>query len=90
METFTVRDLNRSAASVLAAAERDGVAVVRRRGGKAYEVRPRVESAPSAGWRTFLERRRRRRQELYSEGPIMTRKQAEAFDHQLADDGRLL
>ncbi len=40
MKTFTVRELDRSPATVLDAAEADGAALVRRRDGRTYRVAP--------------------------------------------------
>jgi hypothetical protein len=90
MKTFTVRDLNRSSAAVLAAADHDGLAVVCGRDGRAYDVRPRAKPAKKPDWAKFLARRRRRLKELFPEGPIMTRGQAQEFDRLLAADARLL
>jgi hypothetical protein len=89
MKTFTVRDLNRSSAKVLATADRDGLAVVRGRNGRAYEVRPRAQADKKPDWAAFAARRRQRLKELFPEGPIMSREQAKEFDQLLADDGRL-
>lgn len=47
METFTVRDLGRKTASVLAASKADGVAVIQSREGEVYELR-RVSAARAA------------------------------------------
>jgi hypothetical protein len=42
MKTFTVRELDREPAAVLDAADKDGLARVRRRDGRAYTVRPEM------------------------------------------------
>ncbi len=90
MKTFTVRDLNRSSAKVLATADREGLAIVRGRDGRAYDVRPRAQPVKKPDWAAFAARRRQRLKELFPEGPIMTQAQAKVFDQLLADDGRLL
>jgi hypothetical protein len=57
MKTFTVRELDRSPATVLDAAEADGAVLVKRRDGRTYRVAPVSESGkPSkspdfAAWR---------------------------------------
>lgn len=58
MKTFTVRDLDRTPAKVLAAADRDGMARVRSRDGRSYSVKP--EDAPSRkpDWVAFAKQRR--------------------------------
>ena len=89
MKTFTVRDLNRSSAQVLATADREGLAVVCGRNGRAYDVRPRALAARKTDWTAFVARRRQRLKELFPEGPIMTREQTREFDRLLADDARL-
>ncbi len=58
MKTFTVRDLDRSPAKVLAAADRDGVARVRSRTGRTYAVRPETTVAPKTDWAAFAQERR--------------------------------
>lgn len=58
MKTFTARDLNRSPAKVLAAADRDGVARVRNRSGRSYLVKPDIVPAGKIDWDDFVERRR--------------------------------
>ena len=90
MRTFTLRDLNRSTAEVIAVADRDGLAVVRGRDGRAYDVRPRAKAAHKPDWAAFIAHRRRRLKALFPEGPIMTCAQAQEFDRLLADDGPLL
>ena len=90
MKIFSLRDLNRSTAEVIAVADRDGLAVVRGRDGRAYDVRPRATAAQKPDWAAFLVHRRRRLEALFPEGPIMSRAQAQEFDRLLADDGSLL
>ncbi|MDB6127923.1 MAG: hypothetical protein JWM35_1819 [Verrucomicrobia bacterium] len=58
MKTFTVRDLDRTPAKVLAAADRDGVARVRQRNGRAYEVRPAPTISAKPDWPEFARQRR--------------------------------
>lgn len=43
MKIFTARDLSRSTASVLATSDVDGVATIRTRDGRTYELRPVIE-----------------------------------------------
>jgi hypothetical protein len=60
MKTFTVRDLDRSPASVLEASRADGRARVRERGGRAYLITPEfTDEKPIAGLPEFPKRRRR-------------------------------
>jgi hypothetical protein len=58
MKTFTARDLNRSPAKVLAAADRDGVARVRSRNGRTYSVKPEAPQASKVDWEAFVNQRR--------------------------------
>ncbi|MBI2497598.1 MAG: hypothetical protein HYV75_06685 [Opitutae bacterium] len=58
MKTFTVRDLDRSPAKVLAAADRDGVARVRSRNGRIYSVKPDVAPTGKPDWTGFAQQRR--------------------------------
>ncbi len=58
MKTFTARDLNRSPAKVLAAADRDGVARVRSRSGRTYSLKPDIVPAGMVDWEDFAQRRR--------------------------------
>lgn len=58
MKTFSVRDLDRNPALVLAAADRDGVARVRSRTGRSYALRPEPASAGKTDWAAFAVRRR--------------------------------
>lgn len=44
METFTIRDLDRTPRKVLEACESAGVVQIRTREGKAYEIRPVLET----------------------------------------------
>lgn len=90
MKAFTVRDLNRSSAAVLATADRDGVALVRGRNGRAYEVRPATRKAATRSGPAFAVRRRERLRQLFPDGPVLSPEGAAAFDRLLTEDGRLL
>lgn len=76
MRTFSVRDLDRHPAQVLAAADRDGVARVRSRTGRSYAVRPEPPPTTTADWAGFAERRRSAlaRSELAVIGPKLAAK----------------
>jgi hypothetical protein len=89
MKTFTARDLNRSPAAVLAAADRDGVARVRSRNGRTYSIKPEAAPARKVDWEEFVRRRRAALKKHFPDGPIMTREQAAKFDELLAGDGVL-
>lgn len=58
MKTFTARDLGRSTAAVLAASDVDGVAAIRTRDGRTYELRSVEASRPERKqeFQTVLER----------------------------------
>ena len=58
VKTFTVRDLDRNPAAVLAAADRDGVARVRSRAGRRYALRPETVATTSVDWMAFADSRR--------------------------------
>lgn len=91
MKTFTIRDLDREPAKVLAAADHDGVARVRSRDGRTYSLRP--ENAPPAsetGWAAYARSRQAGLKKLFPDGPVMTADQARTFDRLLADDASLL
>jgi len=91
MKTFTVRDLDREPAKVLAAADHDGAARVRSRDGRLYVLRPDVQRpVKTTGWAAYARRRRASLKRLFPGGPVMTSDQARAFDRLLADDGTLL
>lgn len=91
MKSFTVRDLDRAPAKVLAAADRDGLARVRSRDGRLYVLRPeKITPTKSTGWAAFTRARRVGLRALFPDGPIMTAAQARTFDRLLADDGSLL
>lgn len=50
IKTFTSRDLSRAAAKVLAASDVDGVAEIRTRDGRRYELRPVEKEKGSGTW----------------------------------------
>lgn len=60
MKTFTVRELDRSPATVLDAAEAEGAVLVRRRDGRTYRVVPERTPAAAAGKMPDFDARRRR------------------------------
>jgi hypothetical protein len=91
MKAFTVRDLDRAPAKVLAAADRDGVARVCSRDGRTYVLRPEKSAARTkAGWPAFARTRRAALKSLFPQGPVLTADQTRAFDRLLAADGSLL
>ena len=91
MKTFNIRDLDRSPAKVLAAADHDGVARVRSRDGRVYVVRPeKVAARKGADWASFARARQAGLKKLFPDGPIMTAAQVKDFDRLLANDGPLL
>lgn len=59
VKTFTVRDLDRQPAKVLAACEKDGVVRIRGRNGHSYTLRrdePKRPKAPAEARRQWLEK----------------------------------
>ena len=91
MKAFTVRDLDRTPAKVLAAADRDGVARVRSRDGRLYVLRPeKIVRGKETSWAAFARARRVGLQTLFPDGPIASTTQARTFDHLLASDGPIL
>jgi hypothetical protein len=58
MKTFTLRELSRLPALVLAAAESDGAVLVRRRGGRTYRIQPEPILSRRANLPDFDARRR--------------------------------
>ena len=90
VKTFTVRDLDRTPALVLAAADRDGVARIRQRNGRAYAIRPEVAPAKkAANWPEFLRQHRVWLKQTYAK-PAFSRAELTEIDRLIADDGRLL
>lgn len=91
MKAFTVRDLDRTPAKVLAAADRDGLARVRSRDGRLYVLRPeKSASRKETSWAGFARARRIGLQTLFPTGPVVSGLQARRFDELLASDGTLL
>lgn len=90
MKTFTVRDLDRSPAKVLAAADRDGVARVRSRNGRTYAVKPESTTTQKPDWTGFAQQRRLWLKKHFPNGPIMTGEEAANVDRLIADDRPLL
>lgn len=91
MKAFTVRDLDRAPAKVLAAADRDGLARVRSRDGRLYVLRPeKIAAKKKTNWSAFARARRAGLRTLFPDGPVLTTDQARTFDRLLAADGTLL
>lgn len=84
MKTFTARDLNRSPAKVLAAADRDGVARVRSRNGRTYSVKPDVSGAAKVDWQGFVQSRRAAVDRLGM--PRISRREAAVLDRLIAGE----
>jgi hypothetical protein len=91
VKAFTVRDLDRTPAKVLAAADRDGLARVRSRDGRLYVLRPeKIAAKKKTNWSAFARARRAGLRPLFTDGPVLTADQARTFDRLLAADGTLL
>ena len=91
MKTFTVRDLDRSPGKVLAAAERDGEARVRRRDGGVFAVKPVTPAAKSApDWKAFVRHRRAWLKKTFPEPVAWTKEQVDEINRAIAGDGPLL
>ena len=91
MKAFTVRDLDRTPAKVLAAADRDGLARVRSRDGRLYVLRPeKIVSRKETNWAAFARARRTGLKTLFPDGPVLSSPQSRVFDRLLASDGTLL
>lgn len=56
MKTFTVRQLDREPATVLDAADQEGVVQIKRRDGRIYLVRPETPALRPAEWPDFRAR----------------------------------
>jgi hypothetical protein len=80
MKTFTVRELDRSPATVLDAAEADGAVLVRRRDGRTYRVIPESGSDKPSKLPDFAAWRR----EVGM--PRIPSKQAQAVDRLIAGE----
>ena len=91
MKTFTVRDLDRTPAKVLAAAKRDGVARVRQRNGEMFAVRPLPPPAKGPpDWKGFVRKHREWLKRTYPVPSVWPMRQVEELDRLIASDGRLL
>jgi len=80
MKTFTVRELDRSPATVLDAAEADGAVLVKRRDGRAYRVVPEPEFGKPSKLPDFAAWRRE------AGMPRIPRKQAQVVDRLIAGE----
>lgn len=80
MKTFTVRELDRSPATVLDAAEADGAVLVKRRDGRTYRVVPESASRKPAKTPDFGAWRR----EVGM--PRISRRQAQTVDRLIAGE----
>lgn len=58
MKTFTVRELDRAPATVLDAADREGIALIRRRDGRTYTLRPQSPAKKITALPDFAARRK--------------------------------
>jgi len=65
---FTVRDMNRNTAQVLAACRQHGRVIVRHRAGEEFELVPVSEMAPSSPRPDFVERMRLHRERTRAMG----------------------
>lgn len=81
---FTVRDLNRQPANVLAACDRLGMVSIRSRKGQTYEMRPRQPSSPANGTKPAYPDFAARRRALGM--PMMTKKQRDMLDKMIAGE----
>lgn len=91
MKIFTVRDLNRSSAKVLATAERDGEARIRKRNGGMFALTPIAPAAKAApDWKGFVRERRAWLKKHFPEPSAWTKEQVEELHRAIASDGRLL
>ena len=91
MKAFTVRDLDRTPAKVLAAADRDGVTRIRSRDGRLYVLRPEKKvSKKETNWAAFARARQIGLRTIFQDGPILSVAQARTFNRLLASDGTLL
>jgi hypothetical protein len=67
MKTFTVRELDREPAVVLAACEREGAVRIRRRDGRSYTVRPDAAATRKVAWRRLMAEHRGRIARIFPE-----------------------
>ena len=80
MKTFTVRQLDREPATVLDAADREGVARIKRRDGRIYSIQPEAQAARKIELPDF----RARMNKIFPK-PI-SKTQARMFDKLLAGE----
>lgn len=66
--TFTLRDLNRQPAKVLAACDTYGTVRIRTRDGRSYSLKSETTSAKSSVVESLLKRRQRFREQLRAAG----------------------
>lgn len=81
---FTVRDMNRHMASVLAACDRLGVVRIRSRKGQTYELRSQAPPKPAKGSKPAFPDFAARRKAIGL--PMMTKKQSELLDKLIAGE----
>ncbi len=81
---FTVRDLNRQLATVLAACDRMGMISIRSRKGQTYELRARSPEKPARGAKPAMPDFAARRRALGM--PMMTKKQSAMLDKLIAGE----
>ncbi len=68
-QSFTVRDLNRQPAKVLAACDLQGAVRIRTRDGRSYSLKPEIPTSPrTAQVDSLVARRQRLRQRLRAAG----------------------
>ncbi len=84
MKTFTIRDLNRSSAAVIAAADRDGGVRLRSRTGRTYTVRPDAVATGAPDWDAFVKTRREAIAKLKM--PRISKVQANELDRLIAGE----
>ncbi len=91
MKSFTVRDLDRTPAKVLAAVDRDGVARIQSRDGRLYVMsREKAKSKKETHWAAFAQHRARQLRTIFPDGPVISANEARSFDDLLASNGTLL
>lgn len=91
MKTFTVRDLNRSSAKVLATAKREGGVRVQGRNGDAFTVRHEGRTGRTTpDWKRFVAEHRAWHKRVFPQPSAWTKEQVAELDRMIASDGRLL
>jgi hypothetical protein len=91
MKTFTVRDLNRSSAKVLATAKREGGVRVCGRNGDSFTVRHEGRAGQTApDWKQFVAEHRAWHKRVFPRPSAWTKEQVAELDRMIASDGRLL